>query len=81
MVLDKRVLHKVLKAKERISVIKDNIVLGRAFRFDFFRNPAKTLIRIGNPLQILSRMRHTWLWFEIWEYFRTITEVFGSLER
>ena len=69
MVLNQRVLHEVLKAKEWISIIKDKVFLGRALGVNFFRNPAKTLMRIGNPLQILSRMQFAWLWFEGWENF------------
>jgi hypothetical protein len=80
VVLHKRALHEVLKAKERVSVIKNNVVLDRALRINSFRNPAKTLMRIRNPLQILSGMRDTRLWFESWEYFGTMTEIFGSSE-
>jgi hypothetical protein len=36
MVLDQRALHEILKGKEWISEIKDNIVLGRALGFDSF---------------------------------------------
>jgi hypothetical protein len=50
MVLNQRVLHEVLKAKEWISIIKDKVFLGGALGDDFFRNPAKTLMRISNPL-------------------------------
>jgi hypothetical protein len=80
MVLNQRVLHEVLKAKEWISIIKDKVFLGGALGVDFFRNPAKTLTRIRNPLQILSRMRLARLWFESRENFRTITKILCRFE-
>jgi hypothetical protein len=69
MVLNQRVLHEVLKAKVWISIIKDKVFFGGALGVNFFRNPAKTLMRIGNPLQILSRMWLAQLWFEDQENF------------
>jgi hypothetical protein len=50
MVLDQRALHEVLKAKEWIAEIKDKIILGGALGINSSRNPAKSLIRVGNPL-------------------------------
>jgi len=49
MVLDQGTLHEVLKAKKWILEIKNKFVLGRALRVNSFRNPAKALIRVGNP--------------------------------
>ena len=80
MVFNYRVLHEVLKAKERIAIIKDEVFLGGALGVDFFRNPAKALTRIGNPLQILSRMGLARLWFEGWENFRAITKILCCFE-
>jgi hypothetical protein len=80
VVLNKWALHEILKAKERISVIEDGITLGRTFRNNLFRYPAETFLRIGNPLQILSRMRLTWVRRKSGQYFGTIPECFGGFE-
>jgi len=80
MVLDKWALHEVLNAEERILIVEDNVVLSGTFRCDAFRDPSKTLLRIGDPVQRLSFMGHTRPWFESWEYLCLITEIFGRLK-
>ena len=73
-------MHEILETKQWISIIKDNVVLGRIFRINLFRYPAEALLRIRNPLEVLSRVGFMWVRLESWEYFSAISKVFGSFE-
>ena len=73
-------MHEILETKQWISIIEDNVVLGRTFRINLSRYPAEALLRIRDPLQVLSRVEFTRVRLESWQYFSAIAKVFGSFE-
>jgi hypothetical protein len=66
MVLDKWAEHEILETKQWITVIEDKINLGRTFRINLSQYPLKALLRIGYPLQVLSRVSLIWVRLESW---------------
>jgi hypothetical protein len=66
MVLDKWAEHEILETKQWIAVIEDKINLGRTFRINLSQYPPKALLRIGYPLQVLSRVSLIWVRLESW---------------
>jgi hypothetical protein len=73
-------VHEILETKEWVSIIEDNISLGRTFGSNFFRYPAEPSSGIRNPLQVLSGMRLRYARRKSWQYFCSVEEVLGSFE-
>lgn len=73
-------MHEILKTKEWVSIVEDDIILGRTFRCNFFGYPVEPLLEIRNPLQVLSRERLRYVRLESWQYFCMVEKVFSSFE-